>query len=62
MSKPNLYSNFFRLSAVQGSSEARTELYKPVLQRSTGAADEVMCQESAGCLAMPGSRADGGGV
>lgn len=31
-----------RLDAVQGNSEARTELYVGVLRRSTGAVDEVM--------------------
>ncbi len=34
-----------RLDAVQGSSEARTELYPPVPQGSTAADDEVMRQE-----------------
>ena len=34
-----------RLSAVQGSSEERTELYKTVLRRSTGSDDAAMHQE-----------------
>lgn len=37
-------SNFFRLSAVQGNADARTELYN-VLRGSTGAVDAVVRQE-----------------
>ena len=40
-----IISNPLRLDAVQGSSEARTELYREVLRRSTTADDEVMRQE-----------------
>lgn len=50
-----------RLDAVQGNSEARTELYSEVLRRSTGAVDDVMRQESGGLVAEPTSRPDGGG-
>lgn len=57
-----ILSNFLRLDAVQGNSEARTELYKSILRRSTGAVDEVMRQEFARCLAWPGNRTNGGGV
>ena len=53
---------FFHSSAVQGSREARTELYTDVQRRSTGAADAVMCRESAGQPALLDGRADGGGV
>lgn len=56
-------SDAFRLDAVQGISEARTELYKQVLRRSTGADDEVMRQEfwqSFGHCSKAGQ--NGGGV
>ena len=39
------HSNFLHLSVVQGSSEARTELYTEVLRKSTGSADKVIRQE-----------------
>lgn len=52
-----------RLDAVQGSSEARTELHQEVLLGSTGADDAVMRQESWQAAEL-GSEAgqDGGGV
>lgn len=52
-----------RLDAVQGNSEARTELYGKVLLGSTGADDAVMGQESWEVSEL-GSEAghDGGGV
>jgi len=62
MIKSNMPSNFSRLDAVQGSREARTEMYETVLRGSTGTADDAMRQECAGYLALPGNVADGGGV
>lgn len=62
MSSVKKNSNSFHLSADQGSSEARTELYS-VLRGSTGAADAGMHQEfwqSFGLCSKPGQ--NGGGV
>ncbi len=64
MDRASISSDFFHLSAVQGSREERTELYTNVQRGSTGVAGVVMCQELWRSFVAPPEKSgqSGGGV